>query len=320
MVDNASTDGTEERLVECGVGRRLPIDYLRVQRNGGGAEGFHYGVARGRERDVDWLWLMDDDCEPAEDSLERLLSCPRASDPEACALTPLVKTPEDQVLPLNRGWLRPRWFRSPIVGLAPSDYTRTELALDFTSLVGPLVRTSAARALPPPRRDFFIWFDDLEYFSRLTRLGSLWLVPASVMYHKDPRQLVGLGFRSLWAEFATGYPFAQLWKRLYGLRNLIYCGRRDGYLTAGRAASFAFVSAVRGLLFESHRVRTLRLTILYAGQGWRGVFRNVPPARWGEVAHERRPAAWVQRESLGYHEPVDEPVRRLPVTAEASAP
>ncbi len=312
VVDNASTDGTEELLVERGMSERMEIDYLRLARNGGGAEGFHYGVSHGAERDVDWIWLMDDDCEPADDSLAELLSSPRASDPATGALTPLVRTPEGDPLPLNRGWLRPRWFRSPIVGLAPSDYTRSETSIEFTSLVGPLVRTSIARELAPPRRDFFIWFDDLEYFSRLARVGALWLIPSSVIVHKDPRQLVGLGLRALWSEFATGYPLAQRWKRLYGLRNLIFCGRRDGYLTAGRAASFAFVSAVRALLFESHKARTLRLTVLYAGQGWRGVFRNVPPARWAEVVGERRPAAAIARESLRYDEPTDGPVRRLP--------
>src|SRR5437763_162453 len=44
VVDNASTDGTEEALAKSGLGARLRLDYLRLERNGGGAEGFHYGV------------------------------------------------------------------------------------------------------------------------------------------------------------------------------------------------------------------------------------------------------------------------------------
>jgi GT2 family glycosyltransferase len=185
VVDNASTDGTPDALASAGVRSRLPIDYIRLSRNGGGAEGFHYGLRAALDTDADWIWLMDDDCEPAPDALATLLAAPRASDPEAVLLAPLVETAEGQVLPLNRGWLRPRWFRAPLVGLRSGDWARAELQIEHVSLVGPLVRAEAARRTDPPRRDFFIWFDDLEWTARLGRLGGLWLIPASRIVHRD---------------------------------------------------------------------------------------------------------------------------------------
>ena len=88
---------------------------------------------------------MDDDCEPAPDALARLLESPRASDPDAVLLAPLVQTRDGEVLPLNRGWLRRRWFKAPLVGLEPAHWERDELRVEHVSLVGPLVRAEAAR-------------------------------------------------------------------------------------------------------------------------------------------------------------------------------
>src|SRR5205823_8485046 len=177
VVDNASTDGTEEALAKSGLGAQLRLDYLRLERNGGGAEGFHYGVRHSLASGADWIWLMDDDCEPAATTLATLLGSPRAADPDAVLLAPIVRSPDGEVLPLNRGWIRRRWFRSPLRGLSPEHYLRDEVQVDHVSLVGPLVRMRAAAVEAAPRREFFIRYDDLEWVSRLRRHGRLWLLP-----------------------------------------------------------------------------------------------------------------------------------------------
>ena len=52
----------------------------RLERNEGGAGGFHEGMRRAHaEGGCDWLWLMDDDTIAAPDALERLLEAPRGS-------------------------------------------------------------------------------------------------------------------------------------------------------------------------------------------------------------------------------------------------
>lgn len=311
VVDTASTDGTLEALAGSAVALRLALDYLRLTRNGGGAEGFHYGVRHALSRDVEWIWLMDDDCAPPPSSLERLLTSPRARDPETVLLAPIVKTPEGEVLPLNRGWMRPRWFRAPLVGLSPADYRRADVEVEHVSLVGPLVRRAAAARIDPPRRDFFIWFDDLEWVSRLRMVGRLWLIPASEIVHRDPRPLESLSLRARWRDFARGQAFDGAWKRSYGLRNVIYCGRRDGYVNAGRALSYVAVAAARALLFEPPRMRTLHLTARYALDGWRGVFRSVTPEHWAALAEHPHPERYIERHALRYDGAVDSEVRSL---------
>jgi GT2 family glycosyltransferase len=311
VVDNASTDGTEGALAGSEVRERLPIDYLRLERNGGGAEGFHYGVRAALRTDADWIWLMDDDCEPAPEALSRLLAAPRASDPNAVVLAPLVETPEGEILPLNRGWLRPRWFKAPLVGLEPAHWAQHELRVEHVSLVGPLVRAEAARRTGPPRRDFFIWFDDLEWMARLGRQGGLWLIPSSRIAHSDERPLTDASPIGLARDLVRGQHFAGMWKRAYGLRNILWTGRRDGWFTPARALTFTAVAALRALVSGPPRRRSLRLTLLYARDGWCGRFRNLSPERWADLADARDPLGYLSAHALEYRSEVDTPVRRL---------
>jgi rhamnopyranosyl-N-acetylglucosaminyl-diphospho-decaprenol beta-1,3/1,4-galactofuranosyltransferase len=311
VVDTASTDGTTEALEAAEVRERLALEHLRLTRNGGGAEGFHYGLRAALATGADWIWLMDDDCEPAPDALAELLAAPRAGDPDAVLLAPLVVAPDGQVLPLNRGWLRRRWFKAPLVGLAPGDWARDELRVEHVSLVGPLVRADAARRTAPPRRDFFIWFDDLEWSARLGRLGGLWLIPASRIVHREPRPLTDASPPALARELLRGEPFASAWKRAYGLRNLIWTGRRDGWFTPARAAAFTATAVLRALLSGPPRRRALRLTLLYARDGWRGRFLNVAPSDWRGLAEAPDPLGYLSAHALDYGSEVDTPARRL---------
>ena len=300
LVDNASTDGTEEHVAASGAGERLALDYLRLDRNGGGAEGFHFGLKRALGRESDWLWLMDDDCFPAPDALEKLLASPRAADPTAAVLAPLVRDTEGRVLPINRGHVRPRLFRAPLVAAAEDEWAGGDTRIEFCSFVGPLVRTEAARHIGLPMREMFIRFEDVEYLQRLRPDERMWLVAASEIVHADPQPVAGADTRTLWRDFAEPIPFAQQWKRLYGFRNLIRTGRLHGYTgPAGTLGQFT-LQALRTLLFHERRVRTLLLLAAYALDGWRGRFRNVPPEQWAGLAETRRPLAYVEQHSLRY--------------------
>jgi rhamnopyranosyl-N-acetylglucosaminyl-diphospho-decaprenol beta-1,3/1,4-galactofuranosyltransferase len=311
VVDNASTDGTRAALEASGLADRLRIDYLRLERNGGGAEGFHYGVREALRAGPGWLWLMDDDCEPVPATLSDLLASPRASDPETALVAPLVRSPDGHVLPLNRGWTRASWFRAPLRGLSPEHLAPPEVEVEHVSLVGPLVRTAVAAREEPPRRDFFIWYDDLEWVSRLRRHGRLWLVPGATIVHKDPRPLTSVGLGARWRDFRRGHRFEDSWKRCYGLRNIVWCGRRDGYVTRLRVASYALVATVRTLLFERHRLLSVRLIARYARDGWGGRFANLTPGDWAALPRAARPFRALEAQALGYEGDVAEPVQTL---------
>src|ERR671932_2348661 len=73
VVDNASTDGTEQHVRARGALDGDGVEYVRLDHNAGGAGGFAEAVRLAREAGCDWIWLMDDDSEPLQDSLHRLL-------------------------------------------------------------------------------------------------------------------------------------------------------------------------------------------------------------------------------------------------------
>ena len=303
LVDVASTDDTLERVADARLADRLPLRMVRLERNGGGAEGFHRGVEAALEGDFEWLWLMDDDCEAPPDALAGLLASAPAADPATAAVLPEVVMPDGAVLALHRGHLRRRWFFAPLVGLTPAERAAgADLEISMGTFVGPLVRAGAARRAGLPERAAFIRLEDVEYLTRLRRFGKLWLVPAVTIVHKEPaaEAVTDPGLRARLADFTARRPFAQEWKRLYSLRNMIQFGRRHGYVSGGQALSYVAVHVLRSLLFAERPLRTARLAALYGLDGWRGRFRNLPPDRWPDLASGPRPAARLEREALRY--------------------
>jgi hypothetical protein len=213
----------------------------------------------------------------------------------------VVRGDAKQLLPINRGSVRPRWFLAPLVQAPPDAHGREATPIGFCSFVGPLVRTELARRIGLPMREMFIRFEDVEYLGRLGPDERMWLIGSAEILHRDP-QPVAPGFGPRLRDYAQRTPFAEQWKRLYGVRNLLYAARRGGYASAPQAASQVLVQALRTLLFHERRLLTLRLLARYAADGWRGRFLNVPPARWSELADARRPGEFIEREALRYDE------------------
>ena len=82
IVDNASTDGTEDFLRQNGfidtgcikVVGGIGIEYIKLKQNTGGAGGFYTGMKTANESGrFDGLWVMDDDGVPDKDCLKYLV-------------------------------------------------------------------------------------------------------------------------------------------------------------------------------------------------------------------------------------------------------
>jgi GT2 family glycosyltransferase len=284
VCDSASTDGTEDYLREQGLLDRPQLAYLRLEYNVGGAGGFSEGISQARRQDSDWLWVMDDDSEPLPDALELLLDSPPARELDTVALCPQVRYPGGGVDVSQRGHFRRRLRPLPESDYVPGRYPD----LGYLSFVGSLIRTDAARAEAPPRAEFFVWGDDVEYSLRLRRRGRIRLVPESVMVHKRAVQSYSNARSRFWnlvlpvRMYPT--PAENFWQNLCGLRNYIWTKRvyegQGRISAAGTTAQFM----LKALLYDERPLRRLPWIVRFAIRGRKGNFENIAPSRWREMA------------------------------------
>ena len=158
----------------------------------------------------------------------------------------------------------------------------------MTSFVGPLYRMSAVQALDPPKEEFFVWGDDVEYSLRLDRLGEIRVVPEAVdrpparvavahdpaqplLEPGSPRPPVPDAARALLAEPLRP---AQLHLDEAPLRGTVRARRRSG-------TTLQFV--LKHLLYDDRPFRRIPWIVRYARDGRRGRFHNIPPDEWARM-------------------------------------
>lgn len=212
IVDNASSDGTAEYLIENGYASgedRIPktigttgIELLRLQENLGGAGGFHFGMRHAFDDDLDFMWIMDDDGYPAIDCLERQMA---------------YAWNHDYVMPVSLDTLdhaKLTWFTR----MKDKKWTRSysELAASFpegfmpqaTPFNGLLLSKRVIQEVGWPNKDMFIWGDDYEYQYRCIRAGY---VPLTVLnakfYHPEDK---ASHYRILWGLVPVNYSESRL--------------------------------------------------------------------------------------------------------------
>ena len=160
VVDNASTDGTAVWLAE----RQSENTRLRARNTGenlGGAGGFNYGMRWAVEAGYDYLWLMDDDCLPEPDALEKLLEADALLGGDYGWLSSVALWTDGTECRMNRQKLKKCFYEySPLMkyGLVQAEQAT------FVSL---FLRAETVRRVGLPIRDFFIWGDDIEYTRRV---------------------------------------------------------------------------------------------------------------------------------------------------------
>ena len=187
LIDNASTDGTYEALSEKGYINNEKIRYIKMKENTGGSGGFFEGLKRIKEQQYDWVWIMDDDTIPTSNCLEKLIEANQIIQNKSAnrkvsflasaiygANGEYMNLPSVSNKPSNNGYAY--WYEFLVDGIVNiSDAT-------FVSL---LVNTNAIKECGLPCKDYFIWGDDTEYTTRLTKFyGDAFFVGNSIAIHK----------------------------------------------------------------------------------------------------------------------------------------
>ncbi len=178
VVDNASADGTADF-----VRAEHPwAELLELPSNQGSAGGFHEGLKAAHIDGADWTWLMDDDTIARPNALAVLLAAPAQLGgglaPPKLLASKVIWT-NGELHPMNHpAFVRDnpeRFVLGAEHGLLP---------LRANTFVSLLVHRSAVDEHGLPHKHFFIWSDDMEYTSRITREGAGYFVPGSVVLHK----------------------------------------------------------------------------------------------------------------------------------------
>jgi len=182
LINNASTDNTEQLLIEKGFLAHSLIDYRLLSSNVGGAGGFHEGLKVAGGMTVDWVWVMDDDSIPELNALEALLSANqrlRHHQLNPLILASRVNWIDGSPHPMNFPQLKRKDWTAIYAGLAEGCFP-----LRSTSFVSMLMNAKCIEEYGLPIASYFIWNDDTEYTGRILRNGEGYLVSSSVVVHK----------------------------------------------------------------------------------------------------------------------------------------
>ena len=203
IIDNASSDGTLDSLISNGIinvntkstsgddivysntlslpgNNKLSIDvfFTQLSTNTGGAGGFHEGVKRAFYKKYDLLWLMDDDVELDNNCLLTLMKSDSFNNNSI--LCPLIIGKQGKQL-FHHKILNSFFNDNPVkIKEGIESYK-----IDANAFVGPLIKRTAIEKYGFPKKEYFIWADDLEYTYRIGQHEGIALVSNALIYHND---------------------------------------------------------------------------------------------------------------------------------------
>ncbi len=269
VVDNASSDGTEEMIKER---FRSQITYLRLSENTGSAGGFCEGMKLAHDHGHDWIWCMDNDAVPLEDTLEKLLEAEYRS--EHPVVAKVCSRLDPQSASRYRGGDLLDLKLRQAVNMSQTDWEGKTLSIDLAHWGGLLVSSEVAHRAGFPNPGLFAWYDDCIFSLELKRFGRILHVGTASLFHScnTSRYVNRSGHLRLVAQ--------QYWKEYYLFRN----GFLFKSIAFGKWRTFIeFVSAYLRMLlailvlddFKFYRMRILTQALFDALTGKLG--RRVDP-------------------------------------------
>jgi rhamnopyranosyl-N-acetylglucosaminyl-diphospho-decaprenol beta-1,3/1,4-galactofuranosyltransferase len=257
VVNNGSTDNTGQWL-----GEQTNLIVIH-QTNSGGAGGFYTGIRHAVTTGADFIWVMDDDCICEPEALEKLLE-----------KIDLIKEPVG-FIGSRCNWIdgSPHLMNIPHIKplfhnqLAFNKYAKYGVTLtESCSFVSVLINAEAVKKVGLPYKEFFIWGDDQEFTSRITKYGYPgFYCPDSIVLHKTPA--------NSFTDFYNDTP-RNIWKHSHGFRNEFFMVKRDKgflYFICWLPAKVIYASCKILMIRKKEHLQFIRAIFNAA---WQSIFFN----------------------------------------------
>ena len=214
IVDNASTDNTQE-WIRTTYDENPQVFYVHMEENTGGAGGFHYGMKWAVTHNYKYVWVMDDDCMPEPDALEKLMKADGILEGKYGYLSSVVLWKDGTESKMNRQKIKKNYYEN--VHLLKHSIIQVEQST-FVSLLIPI---KTIKKVGLPIKEFFIWGDDIEYTRRIAVRNGLpcYMVGNSTVLHAM-KENTG-------SNIATDIP-ERIDRYKYAFRNENYLYRQEG--------------------------------------------------------------------------------------------
>lgn len=213
LVDNASTDGSAERLQADFPD--LPL--LRSAVNAGYSSGNNIGIKYALQQGADYILILNSDVVVEPDFLRPLVEIAE-QDLTIGIVTPKIFYFHNPRLIYAAGGTYSR-IKCTGVGLhmgvdssALSKRADSEREISFASGCALLIRRSVFERLGLLSEEYFMYFDDVEFCRRVRKAFRIFYVPRSRIYHK-----CGAGLR--WSGYSPLYCYYYTRNRLWYFRD-----------------------------------------------------------------------------------------------------
>lgn len=247
VVDNASTDGTQEMVMH--QYKAPEVIYVNTGANLGGAGGFQYGVKKAVLLGYEYVWIMDDDTLPEETALYELFEADKGLNGEWGCLSSVAYWTDGSICRANIQ--KKNIFKR----VGEKEYDKEYSLVRMCSFVSLLVKSDVIKVVGLPIGEYFIWTDDYEYTGRISAKYPCYMVPSSRVVHA-----MKIHTR---VNFATD-DVSRIDRYRYLYRNDVHCYRQYGgcgwlYIILKNIYTFL------NILINSKDSRIDRIKVLYTG-------------------------------------------------------
>ena len=224
VVDNCSSDGTVDYLHEwASADEGIPKKVIYLDCNQGGSGGFYAGLEEAiKYDDVDWIWVADDDAFPSLEAFEKandFIVNHQELISESSAICGVCRF-DNHISSIQRSLLKKTVFGIQEFPIAEDYYSGKDyFEISLYSFVGTIMKKENLIKAGLPRKDFFLYQDDLEHAVRMGKTGKIYCVTSIIIEHRDN---VAPKNETSWRDYYAARNLTVMYKEHFGNWSLFW--------------------------------------------------------------------------------------------------